>query len=99
LIVSNPPYVPHGDPRVAPEVAQNEPHEAVFSAAGGLEVHRELLQQSPAHLKPTGKLVIEIGAGQRPSVCGMAEALGWRVSEIHKDLAGLERCLVLTREI
>jgi len=99
LIVSNPPYVSHLDPGVAPEVAQNEPHEAVFAGAGGLEVHGELLQQAPPLLNSDGKLVIEIGAGQCPSVRGLAEAYDWRISEVHKDLAGLERCLVLTRRV
>lgn len=99
LIVSNPPYVSHGDPRVAPEVAQNEPRLAVFSGADGLEIHRELLRQAPPLLKSAGKLVIEIGAGQCPSLRSLAEAHGWQINEVHEDLAGLERCLVLTRDV
>ncbi|MEJ2146605.1 MAG: peptide chain release factor N(5)-glutamine methyltransferase [Acidobacteriota bacterium] len=96
LIVSNPPYVSHQDPRVTTEVRENEPREAVFSGATGLEIHGELFRQALPLLKPGGKLVIEIGAGQYASVSSLAENRGWRLSSVRKDLAGLDRCLVLT---
>ncbi len=94
LIASNPPYVADHDPRVTPEVALNEPGVAVFAGTTGLELHRELFRQAPDVLKSGGYLVIEIGAGQHAPVVGYAEAAGWKLLAAHRDLAGIERCLV-----
>lgn len=97
LIVSNPPYVAFDDPRVTPEVARNEPREAVFSGRTGLEIHEELFRQASSVVKPDGRLVIEIGAGQSVPVSRLAAGQGWELGAIHRDLAHIERCLVFRR--
>lgn len=97
LIVSNPPYVASGDPRVAPEVLRWEPRDALFAGECGWEIHREILAETAPLLSPGGRLALEIGEGQRPEVARLAAAHGWRLDGAFRDLAGIERCLVLSR--
>jgi release factor glutamine methyltransferase len=96
LVVANPPYI--ADPDFAdlePEVALYEPRIALSGGADGLTCYRALAPQVVRLLAPTGKAVIEIGAGQEQAVRAILQAAGavW-VSSPH-DLAGKERCLVV----
>jgi release factor glutamine methyltransferase len=90
LIVSNPPYVPERDvlPR---DVAEYEPHQALFAGPDGLDVLRLLIARAPGSLVPGGSLIVEFGFGQAAAVRELATAAGWRVIEIRKDLQGIER--------
>lgn len=94
LILCNPPYVEAGAslPR---EVAEWEPAEALFAAADGLSELRRLAAEMPPLLAPGGVACVEIGAGQRSAAADLFEARGLAVSP-RRDLAGVERCLVLT---
>ncbi|WP_037080390.1 peptide chain release factor N(5)-glutamine methyltransferase [Pseudonocardia spinosispora] len=58
LLLANPPYVPEGTP-VPPEVADHDPHRAVFSGTDGLDVIRPLTQLAIRLLRPGGSLAIE----------------------------------------
>jgi release factor glutamine methyltransferase len=93
LILCNPPYVEAGAalPR---DVAEWEPHEALFAAAEGLSEYRRLAPQLPRLLAPGGLACVEIGAGQGPAVTALFQAQGFTISS-RKDLAGTERCLAL----
>ena len=98
LVVSNPPYVPAGDgSRVDRSVAAYEPGAAVFAGPDGLEMYELLLKGCPSVMTPSSPLVLEIAAGSRGRVCRLARRWGWRGVETRRDLAGLERCLVLVR--
>ncbi|MCT1464324.1 peptide chain release factor N(5)-glutamine methyltransferase [Corynebacterium sanguinis] len=57
LVVSNPPYVPHG-PDVGAEV-HHDPYEAVFSGADGMDAIRGLVPVAARLLAPGGALGIE----------------------------------------
>lgn len=94
LILCNPPYVEAGAilPR---DVALWEPAEALYAAADGLSELRRLAAALPPRLAPGGVACVEIGAGQRPAAADLFEARGFAVS-CRRDLAGTERCLVLT---
>ncbi|HEX8511645.1 MAG TPA: peptide chain release factor N(5)-glutamine methyltransferase [Allosphingosinicella sp.] len=95
LILCNPPYVESGAdlPR---DVADWEPPEALFAAADGLSEYRRLAPQIPQLLTARGLACLELGAGQRAAVEGLFEGSGLTLSS-HRDLAGIERCLTLTR--
>ena len=96
LVVSNPPYVSTADRgRVDRSVAAFEPHEAVFAGRDGMEMYEVLLAGCPSVMEPSGALVLEIAAGARKRVSRLARCRGWRELEVRKDLAGIERCLVL----
>ena len=95
LILCNPPYVERGAdlPR---DVADWEPHRALFAAADGLGEIRRIAPDLPRLLAPGGLACIEIGAGQAEAASSLFEAQGFAVAH-HRDLAGHVRCLALTR--
>ena len=98
LIVSNPPYVATADRgRVDRSVAVHEPCEAVFAGQDGMEMYEALFEGCPSVLGPSAPLVLEIGAGAKERVSRAARRRGWRDVQVRKDLAGIERCLVLVR--
>jgi release factor glutamine methyltransferase len=87
LLVSNPPYVAREEYETLPEEVRAEPYEALV---GGTEVHRRLVELSPAWLAPGGWLVVEIGADQGAQVRALFEARLDHV-EVLPDLAGRDR--------
>jgi release factor glutamine methyltransferase len=97
LIVSNPPYVAEGDPALEEPVARFEPALALYGGADGLDVVRRLLEGAAHRLAQGGALLMELGAGQAPAVQQEAEARGYRVTAVRKDLAGIERVVELER--
>ena len=99
LIVSNPPYVPEGDAASMQEdVVRYEPYLALFGGEDGLGVIERLFRQAANHLEPGGQLIVEFGFGQAEHVSRLAEAAGWRIMRIRKDLQSIPRTIVLTRE-
>jgi release factor glutamine methyltransferase len=97
VIVSNPPYVSHSElSQTAPEVQLYEPRQALDGGADGLAVIRQLLPQVGQKLKPGGVLLVEIGSNQGLPVCQLAASCFVNAEiELKKDLAGLDRLLVV----
>jgi release factor glutamine methyltransferase len=93
LVLCNPPYVESGAalPR---DVADWEPHEALFAGPDGLDDYRRLAPLLPSLIGDGGIACVEIGAGQVPAVRALFEAEGL-AAEVRRDLAGHARCLVL----
>lgn len=97
LIVSNPPYVPLEDFRgLEPEVREFEPRSALTDEGDGLAIIRKIISEAPRHLKPGGRLLIEIGFGQSESVAAMIDASVWLKPAFHDDLQGIPRILEAT---
>lgn len=92
LVVSNPPYVAEGDPRVDPSVRRYEPHSALYAGPDGLQALRAVVEGARDHLVGGGWLIVEHGDRQGPDVRGLFAEAGFRQVETHRDLAGLERC-------
>lgn len=98
VIVSNPPYVALTDAAsLDPDVADFEPHAALFAGATGLEILERLFREAPAHLAPGGLLVVEFGFGQAAAVEALARRAGWPGISIRPDLQGIPRTAVLRR--
>ncbi len=93
LVLANPPYV-EDDAPIAPDVRRWEPEGALFAGPEGLDDYRVLIPQLPALLTEQGVAVLEIGAVQDAAVAAIAADAGF-VSELHRDLAGRPRALVL----
>jgi release factor glutamine methyltransferase len=93
LVLANPPYV-EDDAPIAPDVRQWEPEGALFAGPEGLDDYRVLIPQLPGLLAPDGAAVLEIGAAQDRQVAEIAAACGF-AGELHRDLAGRPRALVL----
>jgi release factor glutamine methyltransferase len=95
-IVANPPYIARADiDALAPEVARHEPRLALDGGPDGLDAYRALLPDIARLLAPAGFAAIEIGAGQRAAVAGLADSAGLVCADVKRDLAGRERCLIL----
>jgi release factor glutamine methyltransferase len=92
LIVSNPPYIAIGDPRVEPAVLRYEPPEALFAGPTGLEALCTIAAAAPQHLLAGGWLIVEHGDTQGESVRSLFAAAGLDDVRTHRDLAGRERC-------
>ncbi|OBK16640.1 protein-(glutamine-N5) methyltransferase, release factor-specific [Mycobacterium sp. 1245852.3] len=58
LVVANPPYVPDGAV-LDPEVAQHDPHQAVFAGPDGMAVIAPLLSLAGRWLRPGGLIGVE----------------------------------------
>jgi ribosomal protein L3 glutamine methyltransferase len=61
LIVCNPPYVTAEAMDSLPAEYRHEPELALASGHDGLDAVRRILADAPAHLKPDGQLLVEVG--------------------------------------
>ncbi len=96
VILTNPPYVPSAAiATLAPEVARYEPRRALDGGPDGLDAYRALAQEMGRLLGDGGLIACELGAGQAGSVTAIMQQAGLIVAEIRRDLAGIERGLVL----
>ena len=95
LVLCNPPYVESGAdlPR---DVAEWEPHEALFAAADGLSEYRRVAPEIPRLLAPGGLACLELGAGLRDAVAALFDGSGLTLSS-RRDLRNIERCLLVSR--
>ena len=98
-IVSNPPYISTEDlGTLQPEVL-HEPRLALDGGADGFVFHRRLLKEAVAFLAPNGLLAIEVGQGQAPTVCALAQGQeNYYNVQTLKDGAGIERVIYLQRK-
>lgn len=92
VVVSNPPYIAAGDPRVEPAVRRFEPPAALFAGPTGLEALRVVVAGAPRHLNHGGWLAVEHGDGQGEAVRELFAAAGFTDVRTHLDLAGRDRC-------
>lgn len=100
LIVSNPPYIPSGEiPGLQVEVRDHEPHRALTPGTTGTEIIDRLLEESRPRLASGGRIVLEIGFGQKTLVSDLAESHGYDVESVAADLAGTPRTVVLSRNV
>lgn len=100
VILSNPPYIADFElPALQPEVRDFEPRLALAGGCDGMDVHRRLLQQAPAYLKPGAVLLMEVGLGQAAAVCRQAEESGWfRTSAVLRDQGGIDRVVCFEKK-
>lgn len=92
VIVSNPPYIPtQVIEGLEPEVRDHEPRMALDGSEDGLAFYRILAGESPSHLKPGGRIYLEIGWDQGQAVFGLLERAGFDQVRILPDLAGNDR--------
>jgi release factor glutamine methyltransferase len=98
LIVSNPPYIPSAEiSTLQPEVRDFDPIVALDGGADGLEFYRRLAMESPAFLKPGGRLMLELGDGQAAAAAALLSPPVWTVEAVEKDYSGRERILIARR--
>ena len=94
LILINPPYISH-HAMLPRDVADHEPHSALFAGPDGLDDYRRLAPQLLALLADGGMAAIEIGFDQGQSAAALFAEQGLGVQR-RKDLAGQDRCLIIS---
>ena len=98
VIVSNPPYIASsaaGD--LAPEVRDFEPERALFAGEDGLDAYRSMAPDLRRLVMPDGIVCLEVGFGQASDVSAILADAGLETIDTRRDLAGIDRCLVLRR--
>lgn len=97
LVVSNPPYLPDCSiVGLEPEVARYEPRMALAGGPDGLACYRVLAPALARRLGANSLAILEIGAGQANDVEKIFAAVGIFTVKRCWDLAGIERCLIMT---
>jgi release factor glutamine methyltransferase len=94
MIVSNPPYVAHGDPHLARGDLRFEPSIALTDGtpdARGLRCIHHIITTAPAHLLEGGWLMFEHGYDQAGDARAALQARGFRDVFSAEDLAGIPR--------
>ena len=93
LVLANPPYVSTGA-QLSADVAQYEPHVALFAGEDGMDDYRIIIPGLEKLLSPTGIAMVEIGFDQAVPVSELAIENGYDI-ELKKDLGGNDRLLIL----
>lgn len=95
IIITNPPYIRVPDrASLARDVVDYEPTSALFGGHDGLDPLRAMLPDIKDLLTRNGLYIMECGADQAALAGGEMADFGLEVVEFHKDLSGIERCIV-----
>jgi release factor glutamine methyltransferase len=97
IVVANLPYVRSAEWASLPvEIRCHETREALDGGPDGLQAIERLLRQTPAYLRPSAALLLEIGYDQGPAVVALAsEVFPEATIVVKKDLASLDRLAVV----
>ena len=92
VIASNPPYIAHDDPDLAPDVAVTNPTVALIAGVTGLEAIEQIVAQARPRICSPAAGSSWSTAGNRPPRCANDLcATGFAHVRSHADLAGHER--------
>ncbi len=90
-LASNPPYIAADDAVMEGDGLRHEPRMALTPGGDGLGALTTLINESPAHLVPSGWLFLEHGTTQAEILRAALVARGFAHVTSHRDLAGHER--------
>jgi release factor glutamine methyltransferase len=100
LIISNPPYIPTAElETLQPEVRDFDPRTALDGGTDGLDFYRMFATQAGPHLKPHGKIMLELGDGQAEAVRKLFENENWIVEAVKDDYSQRARILIATWKV
>lgn len=94
IIFSNPPYIKNEEIKNLEKKVQKEPRLALDGGRDGLDFYREIIDQSPNHLKNFGFLIFEIGYDQKKAVSNLLKEKGFQNIISKKDLNGVDRLVM-----
>lgn len=97
LILSNPPYISEDElDMMDASVKKYEPKMALFADNQGLAIYQQLAEKVGDHLYSGGRLLLEIGYLQGPSVEGiLKQEFPQATIRIEKDLNNLDRYIIM----
>ena len=87
-IVSNPPYLPDGDPALMGDGVSFEPRASLVSGPTGLEALCRIIEGAPRRLRPGGWLIVEHAPGQSGALVSLLGSSGWQALDGYRDPAG-----------
>lgn len=92
IVVSNPPYISEKDYKnLDTTVKDFEPKTALLAKNDGYEFYEKIISQAKKYVKYGGYILFECGQNQAQKICMMLERKGFQVSDVVRDLAGIER--------
>ena len=93
IVAGNPPYIPSGTiDRLMPEVSRAEPRMALDGGRDGGDFQRYMLEYAARALQPGGRVLMEIGAEQSPTLkVWSGQQGGIELLEFRQDLGGHPR--------
>ena len=98
LIISNPPYVSNIElNRLDDDIKSHEPMSALSGGFDGFRDLKKVIIKSKKLLKINGKLILEIGHGQKNQCSKILNENKFYINRIFKDLSGKDRCVVSTK--
>lgn len=100
MVVSNPPYIPSAEINTLDEEVKNhDPLTALDGGADGLQCYRDIAAMTPDLLKDNGFILLEVGYDQAEAVADIFVDRGLCLIDIIKDLAGINRCVILKKSV
>lgn len=96
VVIANPPYIPNSQP-LPQDVADHEPHIALFGGQTGLEIPKRFIDAAARLLKANGILAIEHTEDQGDAISAILQE-DFLDIKLHKDLTGRPRWTSATRK-
>ncbi|MHA3020160.1 peptide chain release factor N(5)-glutamine methyltransferase [Mycobacterium sp. BMJ-28] len=97
LIVSNPPYIPLGA-QLEPEVAQHDPHRALFGGVDGMSIIGPIVTAAARLLRPGGRIGIEHDDTTSAATAALFDrSAAFTDITARRDLTGRPRFVTATR--
>lgn len=97
LIVSNPPYIPLGA-ELDPEVAEHDPHRALFAGVDGMSVIGPIVTAATRLLRPGGRIGVEHDDTTSAETAALFDRSGaFTDITARRDLTGRPRFVTATR--
>lgn len=98
FIVSNPPYIPYKEFLELEKGVKNfDPEIALVGGEDGLVCYREISIIAQKILKKNGYIFLEVGYNQAIEVADIFRLQGFELVKISKDLADINRCVILKK--
>ncbi len=91
LIVSNPPYISADEMADMQPELTHEPRIALTDEGDGLSAYTAIIPCARRHLRPLGRLLVEIGWTQAPDVARLFEKAGYVDIAVLPDIEGRDR--------
>lgn len=92
VVVSNPPYIPYEELNNLDDTVKNfEPHLALLAKDCGMEFYKKIIKDASRYVNFGGYIIFEAGIHQSCQICTLLERNGFQVSDVIKDLAGIDR--------
>ncbi|MCX8074645.1 MAG: peptide chain release factor N(5)-glutamine methyltransferase [Clostridia bacterium] len=95
IIVSNPPYIKRAELIALSKYVQNEPIIALDGGVDGLDIYKQIFDQSIKYLNDNSYVIFEIGYDQKEDMISLISKYNcYEVIECLKDLSGNDRVII-----